>query len=213
MSKREKKARKPLDPVKQFRDWMKNCLRRLFFKFWERTKAIQMARVDRGLYKCADCKQISKIKGMHIDHISPVVDPKVGFIDWDVYIKRLFCSSDNLQLLCKPCHGKKTEKERLERKAFKTGTYSPERNIKISKAKLGVPNMGLRRKIVGIFNGIESVFGSTKEAAEVTHIPRKRITDILIGRRTQSKGWTFRRFITSKDLDKFAEDFPKSKTI
>jgi 5-methylcytosine-specific restriction endonuclease McrA len=184
--------KKPLDPVKQFRDWMKNGLRRAFFRFWERTKALQAARVDRGIYKCAGCAGLSKVKGMHIDHISPVVDPKVGFVGWDVYIARLFCPASNLQLLCKPCHTIKTEKERLERKEAKTGIYSADRAAKISAAKLGVPNLKDRRPIIGVHDGQETRFDSTKQAADVTLIPRKRITDVLIGRRDGSKGWTFR---------------------
>jgi len=195
--KKEKKVRtkKPLDPVKQFRDWMKNTLRRAFFRYWERTKALQAARVDRGLYRCAACLKVDKIKGHHIDHIDPVVDPKVGFIGWDEYIKRLFCSASNLQLLCKACHDIKTDKERQERKLAKTGIYSIDRPEKISKAKLGVPNTKIQVPIIGAYFGIETIFNSTKEAAEVTKIPRKRITDILIGRRAQSKGWMFKRVV------------------
>ena len=187
------KEKKPLDPVKQFRDWMKNHLRRMFFSYWERTKALQAARVGRGLYWCAACSAVSKIEGHHIDHIEPVVDPKIGFVDWDVYITRLFCKAANLQLLCKPCHTLKTEKEREVRKAFKTGTYSPDRAAKISKAKQGIPNLNARTPITGIFEGVGVVFGSTKEAAEITAVPRKRVTDILLGRRNHSKGWIFER--------------------
>ena len=191
MEKDRSVAKKPLDPVKQFRDWMKNTLRRAFFRYWERTKTIQNARVDRGLYKCAECKQISKIKGMRVDHISPVVETAVGFVNWDTYISRLFCSADNLQLLCGSCHDKKTEQERLERKAAKTGIYSPDRAGKISVAKLGIPNLKLRRPIIGKFGGQETLFDSTKQAAEITKLPRKRITDVLIGIRDQYKGWEF----------------------
>ena len=53
---------------------------------------------------------------MHIDHIDPVVDPERGFVDWDIYIARLFCSAENLQLLCEPCHKTKTDREREIRK-------------------------------------------------------------------------------------------------
>ncbi len=187
--------KKTLDPVKQFRDWMKNTLRRAFFRYWERSKTIQQARVDRGIYKCAGCSQVSKIKGMKVDHILPVVDPAVGFVDWTTYISRLFCDSSNLQLLCTPCHDAKTERERLKRKEFKTGIYSADRPAKISAAKLGVPNLKLRRAIIGIFDQKETIFKSTKEAAEITGIPRKRVTDILMGTRTGSKGWSFKRIV------------------
>lgn len=205
--------RKPLDPEKQFREWMKNTLRRAFFRFWERTKAIQAGRVDRGVYKCAGCGTLSKIKGMHIDHISPVVETAVGFVNWDIYITRLFCPATNLQLLCKACHDQKTERERLERKAAKTGIYSPDRAGKISIAKQGVPNLKLRRSIIGILDGKETVFGSTKEASEKTLVPRKRITDVLIGRRNIANGWTFRRTngdeICAKAATKKGNGLPK----
>lgn len=185
--------KKPIDPVKQFRDWMRNTLRRTFFRFWERTKTIQAARVTRGIYKCANCSALSKIKGMYIDHISPVVDPRVGFMGWDTYIARLFCSADNLQLLCKLCHSHKTDKERLERKKFKTGIYSPNRNKKISMAKLGKPNMKLRRAIICTHAALQisRVFDSTKTASEILCIGRKRITDVLIRRRYNASGWLF----------------------
>jgi hypothetical protein len=50
-----------------------------------------------------------------IDHISPVVDPEVGFKGWDEYIERMFCEVDGYQLLCPDCHDKKTSDERKVR--------------------------------------------------------------------------------------------------
>ena len=52
---------------------------------------------------------------MEVDHIEPVVDPKEGFISWDVFIDRLFCERANLQAVCKPCHKVKTQKEKKKR--------------------------------------------------------------------------------------------------
>ena len=66
-------------------------------------------------YKCASCGKEYPAKEVNVDHIAPVVCPKDGFIDWDVFIKRLFCSKDNLQVLCSTCHTKKTEMERKQR--------------------------------------------------------------------------------------------------
>lgn len=43
-----------------------------------------------------------------VDHIKPVGK----FKDWNTYIENLFCEEENLQLLCKECHDKKTKKER-----------------------------------------------------------------------------------------------------
>lgn len=66
-------------------------------------------------YRCAGCKKHFIGAEVQVDHIEPVVDPKVGFVSWDVFIERLLCSVDNLQVLCKGCHKKKTDKERKER--------------------------------------------------------------------------------------------------
>lgn len=134
---------KDIDPVKQFREWMKNTLRRSFFRYWERTKAIQAARVDRGLYKCASCLIVSKMEGHHIDHIEPVVETSVGFVNWDTYIKRLFCPASNLQLLCSTCHKIKTKKEQEERKKAKTGIFAIGRTLPIeTKQKISEGNKG-----------------------------------------------------------------------
>ena len=64
------------------------------------------------LYECKNCKGTFSSRDIQVDHVKPVVDPKKGFISWDVYIDRLFCEAKNLQVLCKPCHKKKTVKER-----------------------------------------------------------------------------------------------------
>jgi hypothetical protein len=44
-----------------------------------------------------------------------VVDVKVGFTSWDDFIERLYCGKENLQVLCKECHDKKTLKEKKQR--------------------------------------------------------------------------------------------------
>jgi len=67
-------------------------------------------------YECHSCKEAFPAKEVQVDHIEPVVDPKVGFVDWDTFITRLFCGEENLQVLCKPCHLVKTKLEKDERK-------------------------------------------------------------------------------------------------
>lgn len=63
-------------------------------------------------YRCYACEQEFTQKDVQVDHIKPVIDPKKGFISWDVYIDRMFCESINLQVLCKDCHQVKTKKEK-----------------------------------------------------------------------------------------------------
>ena len=66
-------------------------------------------------FKCAACKKDFPAKDVNVDHIAPVVDPKQGFVSWDVYIERLYCEKENFQILCKECHTIKTKKEKKSR--------------------------------------------------------------------------------------------------
>jgi len=66
-------------------------------------------------YRCASCGKEFPGKEVNVDHIQPAVCPKEGFVNWDVYIKRLFCPKENLQVLCTKCHDKKTAEERKQR--------------------------------------------------------------------------------------------------
>jgi len=70
-------------------------------------------------FKCATCKQDFPAKEVNVDHIQAVVCPVEGFINWDVYIKRMFCDKSNLQVLCESCHDKKSAEERKVRKENK----------------------------------------------------------------------------------------------
>lgn len=69
-------------------------------------------------YECAECNEEFTQKDVQVDHIKPVIDPKKGFISWDVYIDRMFCESKNLQVLCKECHSIKTKKEKEVAKKY-----------------------------------------------------------------------------------------------
>lgn len=66
-------------------------------------------------YLCNACKQEFTSKDVEVDHISPVVDPATGFVDWDTFIGRLYCPKENLQVICKPCHKIKTKEERKKK--------------------------------------------------------------------------------------------------
>ena len=66
-------------------------------------------------YTCASCEKEYTNKEVEVDHISPVVDPKVGFVDWNTFIARLFSPKENYQLLCKACHKIKSNKEKRQR--------------------------------------------------------------------------------------------------
>lgn len=100
--------------------WLKQKLRRISYQFPERKEAIRSARVARGKYKCAMCKgENFGPKEIQLDHIHPVIDPHVGFVDWNTYIDRLFCDVSMWQILCRPCHNTKTDMENLVRDEVK----------------------------------------------------------------------------------------------
>ena len=110
----------------RFRSFVTSALRAASRRWPPKFKALKEAFVGRKTnkktgklamhYKCAKCKKHFVAADVQVDHIKPVVDPKKGFLNWDEFINRMFCEIENLQVLCKPCHKVKTDKEKLERK-------------------------------------------------------------------------------------------------
>ena len=66
-------------------------------------------------YKCAECKKWYMSKEVHVDHIIPCGSLKT-YKDLPKFVETLFCEADNMQVLCKTCHTKKTNEERASRK-------------------------------------------------------------------------------------------------
>lgn len=124
------RGRKPGESVKcdglwtqaKFNSFIKNNLRSATRKWAPIQKCKKRAHVSRGLYECEGCgKQVpptiydedkrKRMKNLFVDHIVPIIDPAVGFTTWDECIERMFCDSENLQLLCKDCHTIKSREE------------------------------------------------------------------------------------------------------
>lgn len=101
------------------KDYVMRVLRRGTYQWPARGIAVADARVTRGVYECASCKGHFKRNEIDIDHIVPVI-PLSGTDDWNVIIERLFCDSSGLQVLCKPCHKKKTQFENRLRKEYRS---------------------------------------------------------------------------------------------
>ena len=109
----------------QLRNFAISALRAYFKRYPGKWKALTRGKSGKMInklsgrlaehYKCAGCGDYFVSKQVQIDHKEPVVDPANGFEDWWTYIVRLYCDSPNLQVLCKPCHKKKTNEERKER--------------------------------------------------------------------------------------------------
>lgn len=69
-------------------------------------------------YECAHCKENHPSKNVQVDHVTPIGKqppwPPNGDGSWDRYISRVFCTQENLQVLCKPCHKTKSKQERQQ---------------------------------------------------------------------------------------------------
>lgn len=86
-------------------------LRRMSYRWPARNEAIKAARIDRGVYKCAECGTTCKPKEFTVDHIDPVVSTERGFTNWDDYVKRMFPPKEGFQIICKLCDESKTAME------------------------------------------------------------------------------------------------------
>lgn len=111
----------------KYKGFIKSTLRQATRKWGPINQCTKDARVSRGVYLCAGCKEeITKttldpetrkrVNNVHVDHIEPVVDPEEGFTTWDECIERMFSEVENLQVLCTPCHKAITAEENVVRK-------------------------------------------------------------------------------------------------
>ena len=115
----------------RFKSFIRGGLRGISMRWPPKNRVKQKARIARGVYLCEGYKtrphkvpaslpplpgNKRRINNSIVDHIQPVIDPCVGFVDWNTLIKRLFCEEKGFQLLCHECHKAKTKDEREDRK-------------------------------------------------------------------------------------------------
>lgn len=109
----------------RYKSFVKGALRQASVKWGPINEVKKDARVARGLYLCSMCQQhvpastrvirngrSVRVSNVHVDHISPVIDPSKGFETWDILIERLFCEKDGLRALCHACHDIVTNEEK-----------------------------------------------------------------------------------------------------
>lgn len=85
--------------------------------FEKRNKDGSMSTAKRYKYLCSKCDGFFPIKDVQVDHIDPVGPTPdfadgIDFIQWARWLSRLFCSEENLTVLCITCHADKTKKDR-----------------------------------------------------------------------------------------------------
>jgi hypothetical protein len=108
----------------RFQSFIKSALRKASMRWGPVNQTKKAAWVERGKYLCEGYERgshvvpltLDKKKNVFVDHISPIVLPEEGFVSWDTYIERMFCEAENLQVLCKECHDRKSKDEREARK-------------------------------------------------------------------------------------------------
>ena len=107
----------------KYNSFVKSALRGASRKWQPIQACLREARVGRGQYLCAGCKETVPVtavvngkrsKNIYADHIEPIV-PVTGWEGWDSCVERMFCELDGLQALCKPCHDTKSKEEAAAR--------------------------------------------------------------------------------------------------
>jgi len=125
-------------------NFIRGVLRSGFKRYPNKYKALASSKRGRGEYECNSCKGVFKAKEVSVDHISPCGSIK-SYEDVATFAETLFCSPDNLQVLCKECHYNKTMKDRghsmldIEVIQFKKHSATKQRIIL---SNLGVTDVG-----------------------------------------------------------------------
>lgn len=96
-------------------------LRRLSYRWPGRYLALKASNRGRNQYVCAMCPEgtLHPRKAIQLDHIVPIVDPIIGWTNFDDFITRMFVEQDGFQSLCRTHHAEKTLHENSIRKANK----------------------------------------------------------------------------------------------
>lgn len=119
----------------KFKSFIRSQLRAASMRWGPIYRVLAQAKVARGFYHCASCNEDvplttridgKRVKNVHVDHINPIVDPAVGFVDWNTLIERMFVEDDELQVLCNDCHTKKTNEEKAIAKRRRAGVIEEE---------------------------------------------------------------------------------------
>jgi hypothetical protein len=62
-------------------------------------------------YQCSACAQWFKGNEVEVDHIHPCGSLK-EYADLEQFVETLFCSEDNLRVVCKTCHKQITKEQK-----------------------------------------------------------------------------------------------------
>jgi len=82
------------------------------------------AKRNHVFYRCSACGDMFNSSKIQVDHIEPVVPVSIPsrHLSFNTIVKRLFCDKENLQILCKDDHKKKSLIEKEQRNSWLTKT-------------------------------------------------------------------------------------------
>lgn len=101
--------------------FIRSCLRSGMMRYPAKQKVKKAAertvtgKRHRFEYHCAVCKGWFQGKMVEVDHKVPAGTLKT-YDDLPRFVENLYCEPEDMQVLCKPCHQKKTNDERKARK-------------------------------------------------------------------------------------------------
>lgn len=127
--------------------WLKRYLKPQIDRVWAWWEPRQEARAKAkgtryGMQICCECKGEFLRGDTDVDHVDPTVPVGTeGFEDIGNYIERRFCQVENLRVVCKDCHKKKTQKENAERRKARAAT----KTSSVAKTKVTKRKRKLRR--------------------------------------------------------------------
>ncbi len=132
---------------------------------------------DSVQYLCNVCKSYVGSTKVEVDHIIPVIETNEhGFVDWNMFVDRLFCGPENLQVICDPCHDKKTHEEQQKRQAAKDKVKLDKIEQDIQCAKTIEEEKALKKQIAKFL---------TKKKAPETKDRALKLKQILIDKITR----------------------------
>jgi 5-methylcytosine-specific restriction endonuclease McrA len=96
--------------------WFISKMRQVATEWPARERCITNARKGPDKYECRHCLQLFHRSMLQADHVSPVIDPEIGWQGKGNYIERLLCDDSGWQALCRSCHYEKTQAENKTRR-------------------------------------------------------------------------------------------------
>jgi hypothetical protein len=96
----------------QWLAWVRSALRSKWLRWPPRAEALKAARrsyrgpktQQKWEYKCAMCTEWFMQKEVEVDHYPEDAGSILSSDDIGPFVNRLYCETDNLRILCKPCH-------------------------------------------------------------------------------------------------------------